>query len=160
MTSTELLTDILRYLRNGWYPEAIAEIRSLANCLEVGVEAPSQPANRELPEAVLGDVVWAWTQDSRITIDKCEAITAADAFVQAVYIQVEPNWGGRGLVPVLSPIGVCPQTDYLDPKQPHWEHAKTREQLIVFQVVECAHRKEYQQLRILATLLGELHETL
>ena len=153
MTSTELLTEILGHLHAGWLQVAIAQINSLADFLEAGLAAPSQPAYRELPEAELGKVVWAWTQNSLIDLDQGREMKVDTAFEQAVFIETEQR-GRRDLRPVISPIRSC-HTDTWDVHTPHWSHAETREQLIADQVGNLAHRADYRALRTLAKLLEE-----
>ncbi len=152
MTSTELLTDALRYTTWSYYPEAIALINSLADLLEAGLDAPLQPANRELPEAELGKVVWTWTQDSLIDLDQGREMSINTAFEKAVYIEIER----RGLHPIISPIKPWDYASAWDVHTPHWPHAEAREELIADQIGNLAHRADYRGLRTLAKLLEGL----
>ncbi len=154
MTSTELLRDILHNITQGYYQEAIAQIRSLADFLEAGVKAPPQPTNRNLPKATLGKVVWAWTTTSLIDLDQGREMSVDTAFEQAVFIETEQR-GRRDLRPVISPIRSC-YAAALRVRIPHWSHAEKREELIADQVGNLACRGDYQGLRTIAKLLEGL----
>ncbi len=155
MTTTELLNTILRALEWGNPPNVIYQICDLAERLEQGDKAPLQPTNRTLPEGKLGKVVWAWTQDSLLNLNKGREISTDTAFEQAVYIEIR-RWGKRDLLPVISPMKLFTHADNLNVRTPNWSYADTREELIADLIGDLAHRADYQGLRALAKLVEGL----